>query len=88
MPYDVGTCAHNKVCTNCPSRIDCDMRKLFYCEKEYLEIKNRVFSRGYSFAQARGFTESESWALAKESIATMDRRRTEELKLHPQYSET
>lgn len=88
MAYNVADCAHNKVCTACPSRIGCDMRKIFYCEDRYLKIRNGAFSRGYSAAQARGFSHSQSETFAQETIDVMDHRRAEELRLYPQYSET
>lgn len=88
MAYNVANCAHNKVCTTCPSRVDCDMRKLFYNEEEYLRLRTRASARGFSAARIRGFSEAECNALAKETAAVMDHRRIEELRIHPQYSET
>lgn len=88
MAYNIADCAHNKVCTRCPSRIDCDMRQTFYNEEKYSERRNYAYFRAESSARARGFDESECERLANETVAMMDHRRAEEFKLHPQYSET
>ena len=88
MAYNVADCAHNKVCTNCPSRIGCDMRELFYDEAKYLATRSFAFTRALSAARSRGFSDSECDKLAEESVAVMDHRRTEELRIYPQYSET
>lgn len=88
MAYNVADCANNKVCTKCPSRIGCDMRKIFYDAAQYQTHRNYAFVRGVGSARSRGFSEAECNALAENSVAVMDHRREEELKLHPQYSET
>lgn len=88
MAYDVADCAHNKVCTNCPSRIGCEVRKLFYNEEAYLRTRNYSYVRGRAAARVRGFSDSECEKLAEDSMVVMDHRRAEEMKLHPQYSET
>lgn len=88
MAYSVVNCAHNQVCTHCPSRIDCDMRKIFYNEDEYFKRMDYAHTRAESSARARGFSESDCTRLANECTAMMDHKRTEELKLYPQYSRT
>ncbi len=88
MAYNVADCAHNKVCTNCPSRVGCDVRKLFYDAEAYEKSRTLSYHRAHGAARARHFSDDDCDSLAEESVAVMDFRRTEELKLHPTYSVT
>ena len=79
-------CSENETCTYCPARAECNVRPLFYDSDTYESMRLEVFAQATTLVDALGLS-AYSFLLV-DNIKKMDKRRNQELALHPTYSKT
>ena len=79
-------CFQHKYCTDCPIRVECDVRPLFYSEEEYNAYKKETLALSTAIAERMGFPKALFPSGFNAGMQMMDKRRKRELELHPTYS--
>lgn len=80
------TCLSHEYCTDCPLRVECNVRPIFYSDKEYQEYRKEILQISISIARKMGMPDYLSRQYLNDSMNMMDKRRSKELELYPTYS--
>ena len=79
-------CSENTTCTDCPAREACNTRKLFYNDGAYALATVCAFAEALGSYLAKGIPLDYISNELSECTMEMDRKRNEELRIHPNYS--
>lgn len=79
-------CFSHEYCTDCPMRIECSVRPLFYSEEKYQVYRKETLEKTAFLARIMGIPEYTISPSLNIGIKMMDKRRAQELKVHPTYS--
>lgn len=80
------TCFSQEYCTNCPLRAECGIRPLFYSDSLYNEYRDRTLRETTTVAKSLGLPETIIPIGINIGLQMMDKRRSEEIRIHPIYS--
>ena len=79
-------CFQHEHCTNCPERINCTIRPLFYFEEKYQAWKDQSLCIMRIYLQDLNIDDRLIIAGANLGFDMMDKRKARELELYPTYS--
>ncbi len=79
-------CIQQEYCTNCPARIGCLIRELFYSEEKYIRLMQASASIGNMFWAFLGASSEKIHCAENTFQAILSKKRQKELELHPTYS--